>query len=220
MSWSLASIPLAYITLVTYVMCANTNDALLNTFSARNVLGNTLKTHRRFHMKMQKMSLLSLVAALLLVSFNAMAACGDQVLTKLTAPAYANLNAILTPAQVTKFKNKLNGVTGAPTYNSLLNEANTVAALIANGRVLITLPDGTVVVDTSKGANNTYANFQAKTINENHNSRIAILDAQLWACGVGLETKTSTSTGDVEVYLAKRLGAYLDSAGTVRLSHK
>jgi hypothetical protein len=201
-------------------MCANTNDALLNTFSARNVLGNTLKTHRRFHMKMQKMSLLSLVAALLLVSFNAMAACGDQVLTKLTAPAYANLNAILTPAQVTKFKNKLNGVTGAPTYNSLLNEANTVAALIANGRVLITLPDGTVVVDTSKGANNTYANFQAKTINENHNSRIAILDAQLWACGVGLETKTSTSTGDVEVYLAKRLGAYLDSAGTVRLSHK
>ena len=220
MSWSLASIPLAYITLVPYVMCANTNDALLSTFGTCNVLGNTLKTHRRFHMKMQKMSLLSLVAVLWLVSFNAMAACGDQVLTKLTAPAYANLNAILTPAQVTKFKNKLNGVTGAPTYNSLLNEANTVAALIANGRVLITLPDGTVVVDTSKGANNTYANFQAKTINENHNSRIAILDAQLWACGVGLETKTSTSTGDVEVYLAKRLGAYLNSAGTVRLSHK
>lgn len=171
-------------------------------------------------MKMQKMSLLSLAAVLLFVSFNAMAACGDQVLTKLTEPAYASLNAILTPAQVTKFKNKLNAVTGAPTYTSLLNEANTVAALITNGRVLITLPDGTVVVDTSKGVNNTYANFQAKTINENHNSRIAILDAQLWACGVGLETKTSTSTGSVEAALAKRLGAYLDSAGTVRLSQK
>ncbi|MEQ1815243.1 MAG: hypothetical protein ABL861_01995 [Nitrosomonas sp.] len=171
-------------------------------------------------MKMQKMSLLSLAAVLLFVSFNAMAACGDQVLTKLTEPAYASLNAILTPAQVTKFRNRLNAVTGAPTYTSLLNEANTVAALITNGRVLITLPDGTVVVDTSKGANNTYANFQAKTINENHNSRIAILDAQLWACGVGLETKTSTSTGAVETALAKRLGAYLDSSGTVRLSQK
>ncbi len=171
-------------------------------------------------MKMQKMSLLSLVAALLFVSFNAVAACGDQVLTKLSTPAYANLDALLTPAQVTKFKNKLNAVKDNPTYNSLRNEANTVAALLANGRVLITLPDGTVVVDTSKGTDNTYANYQAKTINENHNSRIAILDSQLWACGVGLETKTSTSTGAVEVYLAKRLGTYLNSAGTVRLSHK
>lgn len=171
-------------------------------------------------MKMQKMSILSLVAALLFVSFNAMAACGDQVLAKLSAPAYANLDAILTPAQVTKFKNKLNAVKDNPTYNSLRNEANTVAAILANGRVLITLPDGTVVVDTSKSTDNTYANFQAKAINENHNSRIAILDAQLWACGVGLETKTSTTTGAVEVYLAKRLGTYLNSAGTVRLSHK
>ncbi len=95
-----------------------------------------------------------------------------------------------------------------------------MAALLANGRVLITLPDGTVVVDTSKSTDNTYANFQAKAINENHNSRIAILDAQHWACGIGLETKTSTTTGAVEVYLAKHLGTYLNSAGTVRPSHK
>ena len=80
--------------------------------------------------------------------------------------------------------------------------------------------DGTVVVDTSKGATNTFANFDAKKINENHNTRISILDAQLYDCGVGLETKTSSTTDVKEVYLAKRLGNYLNSAGTVRLSHK
>lgn len=170
-------------------------------------------------MKMQKMSFLILVAALFLTSVNVMAACAPQVPAKLAAAPYATLNAILTPAKVTSFRNKLNAVTNQATYGTLLTEANATATLIANGRVVVTLPDGTVVVDTSK-ANNTYADYIAKAINENHNSRIAILDAQIYDCGVGLETKTSTSTGVVEVYLAKRLGAYLDSAGTVRLSHK
>ena len=170
-------------------------------------------------MKMQKMSFLILVAALFLTSVNVMAACAPQVQAKLAAAPYATLNAILTPAKVTSFRNKLNAVTNQATYGTLLTEANATATLIANGRVVVTLPDGTVVVDTSK-ANNTYADYIAKAINENHNSRIAILDAQIYDCGVGLETKTSTSTGVVEVYLAKRLGAYLDSAGTVRLSHK
>lgn len=160
------------------------------------------------------------VAALCLMSFNVMAACAPQVQTKVTQAPYATLNAILTPARVTSIKNKLDAVNNPTTYNILRAEAVATSNLIADGRVVITLPDGTVVVDTSKGSANTYANFQAKTINENHNTRVAILDAQIYDCGLGLETKTSTSTGDVEVYLAKRLGAYLNSAGTVRLSNK
>lgn len=171
-------------------------------------------------MKMQKLSSMLAVAVLCLMSFNVIAACATQVQTKVTQAPYATLNAILTPARVTSIKNKLDAVANPATYNILRAEAVATANLIADGRVVITLPDGTVVVDTSKGAANTYANFQAKTINENHNTRVAILDAQIYDCGLGLETKTSTSTGDVEVYLAKRLGAYLDSAGTVRLSHK
>ncbi|MBP6366155.1 MAG: hypothetical protein KBA82_09155 [Nitrosomonas sp.] len=170
---------------------------------------------------MKKASLVLLVlTALFVTSFNAMAACAPQVTTKLAAAPYDTLNAILTPAKVTIFRNKLNNVTNQATYAILLAEANATATLIANGRVIVTLPDGTVVVDTSKGANNTYTNFIDKAINENHNTRVAILDAQIYDCGVGLETKTSSSTGVKEVYLAKRLGAYLDSAGTVRLSHK
>ncbi|MEI2656079.1 MAG: hypothetical protein V9G16_02625 [Nitrosomonas sp.] len=145
---------------------------------------------------MKKASLVLLVlTALFVTSFNAMAACAPQVTTKLAAAPYDTLNAILTPAKVTSFRNKLNNVTNQATYAILLAEANATATLIANGRVIVTLPDGTVVVDTSKGANNTYANFIDKAINENHNTRVAILDAQIYDCGVGLETKTSSSTG-------------------------
>lgn len=171
-------------------------------------------------MKMKKISLLPVLFVLLFVSFNVMAACAPQVQTKLAAPPYDTLNAILTPARVNSFKNKLSAVKDQPTYQVLFNEAKATAATIANGRVLITLPDGTVVVDTAKGTANTYDNFDAKAINENHNTRVAILDAQIYDCGIGLESKTSSTTGAKEVYLAKRLGAYLDSAGTVRLSHK
>lgn len=165
-------------------------------------------------------SVLLVLAVLFFTSFNVMAACAPQVVTKLAAAPYDTLNAVLTSSQVGRFKTKLNAVVDEPTYAALLTEANAVAATLANGRIVVTLADGTVVVDTSKGATNTFVNFKAKAINENHNSRISILDAQLYDCGVGLETKTSTTDGIKENYLAKRLGPYLDSAGTVRLSQK
>lgn len=172
-------------------------------------------------MKVQIISSMLLVAVLSLFGFNnVMAACAPQVLTKLTAPPYASLNAILTPAKVTTFKTKLSAVKDQATYSVLLTEANATAATVANGRIVITLPDGTVVVDTSKGTANTYQNFKNKVINENHNTRVAILDAQIYDCGVGLETKKSTTDNIVESYVAKRLGNYLDSAGTVRISDK
>ncbi|SFE19363.1 hypothetical protein [Nitrosomonas sp. Nm166] len=171
-------------------------------------------------MKMRKISLLPVLFVLFIISFNAMAACAPQVQTKLTAPPYDMLNAVLTPAKVTSFKNKLSAVKDQSTYHVLLNEAKATATTIANGRIVVTLPDGTVVVDTAKGTANTYDKFDAKIINENHNTRVSILAAQIYDCGIGLESKTSSTTGAKEVYLAKRLGAYLDSAGTVRLSHK
>lgn len=170
---------------------------------------------------MKKASLAMLTVTLsFLVSLNAIAACAPQVQTLITQAPYASMNAILTPAKITTLTTKLSAVTNSLTYNKLLVEAVATAGMIANGRVVITLADGTVVIDTAKGAANTFANYDAKKINENHNTRVAILDAQLYDCGVGLETKTSSTTDVKEVYLAKRLGKYLDSAGTVRLSHK
>lgn len=119
---------------------------------------------------------------------------------------------------------------------------------VANARVLIALPDGTVVVDTSKsndpccdngqctgGGNNTvcsptapcpaepqangFCHFKTKAVNENHNSRIAILSAQLAPCGLGYETKFSTSDGRAENYVAIRLGQLFNNEGTVRASY-
>ncbi|SDY51632.1 hypothetical protein [Nitrosomonas sp. Nm33] len=172
-------------------------------------------------MKLQKLVSLFLVLTILLfTSLNVMATCGSQVQTLVTQPPYSNLAAVLTDTEKVKLTNLLKAVKDDATYNKLLTEANAVAAMIANGRMMIALPDGTVVVDTAKGANNTFANFKVKAINENHNTRISILDAQLHDCGIGLEQKFSTTDGTKEVYFAKRLGAYLNSAGTARLSQK
>ena len=131
---------------------------------------------------------------------------------------YQSLGATLGP-QVSTFNSELAALVGqTPTYDTLLAHANTVAAMLATGRVVVTIPDGTVVVDTGKGGLNTYANYLAKAINENHNSRVAIFEAQAYPCGIAVETKLSSSVGQKDSYLAVRLGTYLDSAGTVRMS--
>jgi hypothetical protein len=113
-----------------------------------------------------------------------------------------------------------------PTYATLLATSHTLANSITNGRQVVAVPDGTVVLDTGKPddaanvlpAGNSYQHFQSKTVNENHNSRVAIFSAQQWPCGYALESKFSTTTGVREDYLAIRLGNHLDSIGTARLS--
>lgn len=112
------------------------------------------------------------------------------------------------------------------TYAALLNNADALAASISDGRVLVTLPDGTVVLDTARPndpsntlpVGNSYRHFVEKTVNENHNSRVAIFAAQQYPCGVGLEQKVSTTTNSSETYVAQRLGRHLNSSGTARLS--
>jgi hypothetical protein len=93
-----------------------------------------------------------------------------------------------------------------------------VTTLGSSSRVVITLQDGTVVIDTSKGAGNTLAAFQAKTINENHNSRLAILTSQKYPCGVGIERNFNSTLLAFETSLAVRLGDHLNSDGTIHLS--
>jgi hypothetical protein len=86
------------------------------------------------------------------------------------------------------------------------------------GRVVVTLPDGTVVVDTYQGASNTWSNYQDKSINENHNTRVAIFRSQYEQCGVGHERKLSSTTWVMQKSVAIRLGEYLNSAGSIRIS--
>lgn len=105
-------------------------------------------------------------------------------------------------------------------YNELL--ANLVDAFglqlgSQSPRILLTESDGTVVIDTSK-TNNSLDNWKQKLINENHNTRVAVLASQLYEGGVGYETKYSTSVGLKQHYVAVRLGKYLDNPGSLRLS--
>lgn len=65
-------------------------------------------------------------------------------------------------------------VSDQTTYATLLADARTVASSITNGRVLVSLPDGTVVLDTGRpddptnvmALGNSYKHFQSKTVNE------------------------------------------------------
>jgi hypothetical protein len=121
---------------------------------------------------------------------------------------------------------ELAAVKDQTTYATLLSDARKIAASIPTGRLVITLPDGTVVLDTSKTddpdntmpSGNSFQHLQTKTVNENHNTRVAIMAAQSFPCGVGLERKFSTTDGTIETYVAFRLGLYLDSIGTARIS--
>ena len=92
------------------------------------------------------------------------------------------------------------------------------AANINGLRVVLTLADGTVAVDTSKN-NNSFSNFQSKIINENHNSRIAILCSLLSNSGISLETKFSTTTRSKSYDIAQRMGqSPEESIGCLRIS--
>jgi hypothetical protein len=97
-------------------------------------------------------------------------------------------------------------------------------------RVVVTLSDGQVALDTSKDTTivggvpvptvgNTFLKFQGKTINENHNSRLSILTALLSNAGTGYEHKWSSSEQKFEIYHAQRMGSTPSHPlGVVRVS--
>jgi hypothetical protein len=122
-------------------------------------------------------------------------------------------------------------------YNAMVSQIETVLfpGLGASPRLLLTESDGTVIYDsaqigktvTNDDANcgitgdvprNSYPAFCTKQVNENHNSRVAILATQLFPCGLGVETKFSTSVNKIQSYVAVRMGDYLNSMGTARYS--
>jgi hypothetical protein len=161
------------------------------------------------------------------VSANAMASeClpGIEIAVRKN-PVYKQLYMHLASNRA-ELKALLAAVVDQTSYASLLTEADSIASTVEGGRLVVTLADGTVVVDTAAPddptnalpSGNSYAHFRAKTVNENHNSRVAIFAAQLYPCGIGVERKLSTSTGVTESYVALRLGRHLDSEGTARLS--
>ncbi|KTC85862.1 MULTISPECIES: hypothetical protein [Legionella] len=97
---------------------------------------------------------------------------------------------------------------------------------LQGGRLVIADPDGTVVYDSAKngsncskaaGPANTFSCYLAKGVNENHNTRVSIMDAEMWPCGGGAERKFSTTVNQPQSYVALRLGPHLNGVGAFRL---
>jgi hypothetical protein len=147
----------------------------------------------------------------------------DPVQSKLYKKTYKNIVEY-------KLENKINALIeltpGSPeqevAYNQLLNllvEIFNAPLGSVSPRVLVTEPDGKVIYDTSRGVEgNTVQNFNAGLVNENHNTRPAIMAAQLFECGVGHEIRFSNSVDANQSYVAVRAGKYLDRAYVIRYS--
>ena len=88
-------------------------------------------------------------------------------------------------------------------------------------RILMTLGDGHVVIDSSKDeATNTYDNYLEDAINENHNSRVSIMTALMNNSGIAFEEKRSSSDQNYQIYMSVRVGTSPSvPAGVIRLSY-
>lgn len=108
-------------------------------------------------------------------------------------------------------------------YPSLLSIAQNVATSVGpEGRVVLALPDGKVVIDTAVGDLNTYENFQLGLVGSNHNTRAAFMDVQLNRGFVSYEEKVSSSAGTLNQrrqYVTLRLGKFRNNAGTIAVSN-
>jgi len=106
-------------------------------------------------------------------------------------------------------------------YDNIVAFLDSKVNSAAGMNILLTLDDGTVIYDSTKGADNTILKYGAKSINENHNGRPEILNAVLSSSGVGTARRFSSSSKAWLQYYAVRLGhAAQENMGTLRLSVK
>ena len=120
--------------------------------------------------------------------------------------------------------NGLNLPQSVSEYNNVLTLCNSIKTDMGvkfnKPRVLFCSQDGTVVVDTGKSTN-TFENYTGKSVNENHNSRVAIMFAQLslFGAGLGVENKYSGSINTNQLYAATIVnGTRFSNSGTFRIS--
>jgi len=85
--------------------------------------------------------------------------------------------------------------------------------------VIVADQDGKVVLDTAKlDAQNTFNRCKENQINENLNTRVDVMEAQMFPEGTGFSTTQSGITDTYQANVAIRLGKWRNSAGTIRIS--
>jgi hypothetical protein len=139
------------------------------------------------------------------------------------ATAFFDANEELIKTRALAINQSIGDASGAMIYDdaAALLQSLVDSSLVPGLRILVALQDGRVTFDSAAvPGTNTFANAQANEINpENHNTRPAIMSAQLTCDGNGNEVKFSVTTGQLEAYNARRiLPAYGANGGTVRVS--
>lgn len=135
-------------------------------------------------------------------------------------PTQVNYNILLQTAYTI-----INTLNGSPVLSPVTQPDTGNALKVVSPRIVITQPDGTTIIDTAQWTGtgpyfrvSTFANWQANTINANQNTSVSIMLAQIWPCGIGLETIYNSPLQALQDYVALRLGDYLYNAGTIRIS--
>jgi len=144
--------------------------------------------------------------------------------------AYQTVSDVLSSTVISDISSLLYNVqtVGSTAYAALLAYAVALAATLPTGNVIIADSNGNVAVDVAQGGTNTYANYQSGSIAPNQMSNIAVIDAQAWPCGLGVQSVYSNTLPGIQNVVAKRLNAipfsnvgsnsYLNSLGTVLMS--
>jgi len=100
-------------------------------------------------MKIKHMLFVAVALAGVNLDASAAVSCAPLVTTKIATQPYKGLQDLVTP-KVAQLQTSLNAVKDAATYSALLTQSTAVASSIGtSGRVLLTLQDGTVVVQGS-----------------------------------------------------------------------
>jgi len=106
-----------------------------------------------------------------------------------------------------------------PTNSTYYDAVVTFLNSFSSCDIMLIADDGSVVYDSRKGNENTYANCQANTINENHHSRPEVLTSLLSVSGAGTSDRYSRTKQMRTVNLASRLGSSSQMClGTLRVS--
>ena len=135
----------------------------------------------------------------------------------------AIINDVSYSTNVTPFLN--NPISDVSNVSASQNYTNLVTFMAAkklqgasNEDILVALDDGTVIYD-SGSSKNTLANYSAKSVNENHNSRPEVMNATLSASGVGYSRRYSSSAKALRQYYAVRVGGSSQSnIATIRIA--
>ena len=143
-----------------------------------------------------------------------MSSLKNSILTNIQSNVFGNATVVKYVDQFVFDLNETNYNLAVEALNAATNVSTEFVKKInkvSTARILAVLADGRSFYDSSKGSENTYANFKEDLIHPNGVTRASIREAMDSEAGVGAEIKLSNTTGSTESYVAVRAGESVNS---------